>query len=178
MYKGKEVCQGCQKTGIEAPRWDKERLCNSCQSILEIGKAEKHEKETEYTHIFQHYHAFRNEMIGKLAIEIIGALNNPTAKTTTTEQGGFKYSSGSNGIRACIPSNTFEPLKKFFNEAEELFNNHRKEVDGLPKIIEERLSEERNRIYNEGIEAGRDLLNQLNRGEVTIDDFNKTVIKY
>jgi hypothetical protein len=178
MYKGKERCAGCGKSGIELPRVEKDKLCHNCREIYNKGVAERNEEETEYTQVFQHFHAFYNKDLGSLAIDVLQALNNSKAKSKKTEPAGFKYNYGSNGIRVNIPSKTFELLKDFFVKAEEVFSKHREEVEKLPKIIEEKVREEKNRIYNEGIEAGRDLLNQLNRGELTIEDFNKTVIKY
>jgi len=53
--------------------------------------------------------------------------------------------------------------------------NLRKEIDELPKMSREAVQAEKDRIYNEGIEKGRDLLMQLNGGKITQDDFEKSL---
>ena len=37
---------------------------------------------------------------------------------------------------------------------------------------------ERDRIFNDGVKYGRNLLSQLNRGEITANDFNSDIVKY
>ena len=41
-----------------------------------------------------------------------------------------------------------------------------------------KLNEERNRIYNDGVAHGRNLLMQLNSGEIGVNDFQKPVKKF
>lgn len=43
---------------------------------------------------------------------------------------------------------------------------------------EQAVKEVKDRIYNEGVAKGRELLRQLNSGEITLDDFSKPVKRY
>ncbi|MDO4801928.1 MAG: hypothetical protein Q4A15_07150, partial [Prevotellaceae bacterium] len=45
----------------------------------------------------------------------------------------------------------------------------------LEKKKQDELREEKNKIFNEGVEYGRNLLFQLNRGEITAEDINKEI---
>ena len=41
IYKGKEPCQGCGKTGKQVPRTSKDSLCDDCKKHLLLGKRVK-----------------------------------------------------------------------------------------------------------------------------------------
>lgn len=41
MYNGKEKCVGCNKSGEENPRSQRNQLCRSCENIFRLGKSYK-----------------------------------------------------------------------------------------------------------------------------------------
>ena len=41
--------------------------------------------------------------------------------------------------------------------------------------LDRQLEEQKDEIYNEGVAYGRTLLTQLNRGEISVNDFEKPV---
>lgn len=52
------------------------------------------------------------------------------------------------------------------------------ERNRIPEQVEEQINKERNKIYNEGVAYGRNLLAQLNRGEIGLSEFDAIVDKY
>lgn len=177
MYTGKETCQGCGRPGDEAPRSEKNKLCTQCKDELTIGRGVKRKKDiaSGCAYVFQHYHAFRTTELNHLVHKILSALHNDNAETEGSIV-NLKYSSGSNGKYYKIPLEAFEPLKEFFlaidKAAEELA------PDNIAKAVKEATRNERNKIYNEGVEHGRNLLFALNDGTITPADFAKDVKKF
>lgn len=173
-YTGKEVCQGCRQPGNTKPRWKKDSLCADCESALMAGKA--HGKELEpYVEFFQHFHAF-HEKVTPLVHKILAALHNENI--THSQYKRFEsmlQSFGSNGKRYTIPERCYAPLKEAFLELDKQVRLLEKSLQALPGIAKEEVQKERDRIYNEGIEKGRNLLLQLESGGLSMDDFYKQI---
>jgi len=176
MYNGKEVCQGCKKTGVEVPRYQKTQLCQQCEKALKAGLSELHERNIEYVGIRQWYHAFGSvewddKSLNEAIIALIKSVHNPHAKCYDNEP--IKAAHADNCLYANIPKLFLEPLRKFGKTMDGFVTDLRNKYENLPRESAKEVQKEKDRIYNEGIEQGRDLLFQLNSGAISIDDFNK-----
>lgn len=181
MYKGKEVCQGCKKTGIEVPRWDKDGLCESCKGFIKIGRSVNVENLTEYVKIRDWVNGFASfdfddNSLNHFANVVLEAINNPDAPTKG--EIGLRENPGHSNVFYTVPKAFAVPLVEFLRNLEKVIISVKKEKQEIREQAKNAVRDEKNSIFNLGVEHGRDLLNQLNRGEITIDDFNKTVIKY
>jgi hypothetical protein len=173
MYTGKEVCQGCNKPGSEVSRFEKNILCNSCRDFIRLGKAELTHKEVKYITVYQHYHAYRNSETNSFLHAILKVLDNPTVYGIGRVS--IRESTGSNGKTYQINEKFLEPLREFFRELDIKFTNVSEVVGKIPSEVRLQVSVEKTRIYNEGVEKGRELLLQLNSGGITMNDFEKNL---
>lgn len=177
MYKGKEVCQGCKTTGVERTRHNKTDLCGDCKKLIKIGRAQEQEAKFKYVDIRQHYHAFSSmdfddSTLNKFIHELLRSLDCPDAEIVEFMI-AIKPSSGDNCGRYKIPQPFVEPLTTFMGHMDKVVRDLRKQKDDLPYLAEKAVREEKTRIYNEGVEKGRDLLFALNSGTITLEQFNE-----
>lgn len=77
-----------------------------------------------------------------------------------------------------IPKITFEAAKELCEAIKEVSWKLRREEHEYKERLEKELAEQKNDIYNEGVEHGRNLLFQLNNGKISLDDFSKRIKKY
>lgn len=178
-YKGKEPCQACGKSGTEIPRWSKNELCQDCKEIIKKWKSASGELKYKYIGVRQHYFAFSSlnfddNTLNSAIIDLIIALSNGYADPETRTN-CFKYSQGDNCVYGNIPEPFFEPIKKLFLILDDYVRNIRKESDGLPEKTKKEVQKEKDRIYNEGVQKGRDLLFALNNGEITMSEFSERI---
>lgn len=178
MYNGKEKCQGCKKSGVEVPRYSKDELCKSCSDFLESGKYLKIEDSVEYVGIRQHHHAFRtldfdDHTCDVLIRDLLHSVDNPYAKKKVKYSCPIKGTTGDNCYYVNIPLRFYEPLIKFGQQIDTLITDIRSQKASIPVLARAALIEEKNRIYNEGIAKGRELLFSLNSGEISMNDFEK-----
>lgn len=169
-YTGNEPCAGCKKIGA---RDSKNDVCDQCRKEIEIGRAV--EVEQKYVTIFQHYYAFRSDAVNGLIHKLLEALDNPTAPKTHRKDDVLKSAWGSNGKWYTIPHTALERLREFAEEMDRQVQAIRDRIEAIPKMREEAIREERDRIYTEGVEAGKNLLFQLENGGITMDDFAKNL---
>lgn len=183
MYKGKEPCQGCGKPGNEKHRMYKDRLCSSCQQVLDKFKTSEIEATTmTYVRVTQpRWGVFdissrggKNLSLSNMFVDsVLRGFNNENAPV---DSGIKRLGSLSGG--ACqayrIPEIVYKALVKSVAVIEEAVKEIREQQDAAFIAANTQLKKERERIYNEGVAKGRNLLMQLNSGEITIDDFNKT----
>jgi hypothetical protein len=172
MYKGKETCQGCRKSGIEKPRWDKDRLCEECNDLLKLGQARDFDNKIEYVGVSDWHNGYRNIgdiSLDKFANAILDALNNPTAKEV--ERIDFPRAQYSGQTFHKIPKNTAEPLKQFFLDLNEFAKQVSDAKERALSSANSHIFNEKQRIFNEGVDAGKNLLFQLNNGDITISEF-------
>lgn len=181
MYKGKEPCQGCGKTGREVSRYSKNQLCPPCMDSLKLGRVREYEEKFQYVSLNQHYFAFHTP---KTEINLNTTVHKFLKSLDTGERMGkyvedIKYSWGSNREAFSIPKPLYEPLKQFFNEMEAYLREYADKVEAeSSKFYYDRkkiLQEERDKIYNEGVEMGRNLLMQLESGGLSMEDFAKNL---
>ena len=77
-----------------------------------------------------------------------------------------------------LPKVTFEAAKKLCHAVEGAVGELNRERDNYRKELDEQLRQQKNDIFNEGVAYGRNLLFQLNNGEITADEINKRINKY
>ena len=77
-----------------------------------------------------------------------------------------------------LPKVTFEAAKKLCHAIKDAVDELNRERDNYKEELDKKLNEERNRIYNDGVAHGRNLLMQLNSGEISVNDFQKPVKKF
>jgi len=180
IYQGKEVCQGCRKPGTEVPRYSKDELCKSCSEILKLGLAKDFKNKEEYTSVSSWPTSlpsldFGDRTLSDLLRGLLDGLHNPHAESTGNLFHPFNSPNIHGSVNHKIPTRVVEPMKEFFEKIQTIIKEIKQEKDGLPNMAKEAVQEEKNRIYNEGIEKGRDLLFQLNQGSITQEDFAKNL---
>lgn len=178
MYQGKEVCQGCSKPGAEAPRWSKDELCQSCKESIKLGRAKEVEMKEEYTEVTSWSTNlpsidFNDRTLSDLLRGLLVGLHNPYAKPTDNLHHPFNPHNVHGSQKHIIPTRVVESMKEFFEKIQTVIKDIRQEKEGLPRMAREAVQDEKDRIYNEGIEKGRNLLFQLNQGAITEADFAK-----
>jgi len=175
-YSGKEPCPGCKKPGNENSRDSKNSLCWSCDKIYKLGQAKDKELSEEYVRVTSWPNNmasfnFDDRSLGNFLGRFLKIMDNPNAKYEETIRQPF-HKHNIHGSRShIIPKKLVEPLTEFFEEMNKFVYDLKEESENIPKKAREAVQEEKDRIYNEGIDKGRDLLMQLNGGDITQKDF-------
>ena len=192
FYEGSAPCPGCGRTGEEVPRKSKDSLCYDCAMALSIGRAIVKERNLD-----RNFYKMDDLRIGQMTWYTIPIRTVETAldellktfsqfdESRVSMKGGFSESQlagRADSITAhdnfVLPDITFDAAKKLCvalkdvcRELEDARNNYKKELD-------EQLRQQKNDIFNDGVAHGRNLLFQLNNGEITAADINKRINKY
>lgn len=198
MYNGNFRCPGCGRTGEEAPRQSKECLCKDCEAALKIGRAIVKERNLE-----SKSYCLDEFKVGEIKwytytddVEkaLINLLNTFSQFKETNKIWGFpeplyfnKLSSNF-GVsdEVILPTETFEAakrlcevLKKLNDDLAEKSKTYKavldKELAEKRNKLYEELATEKNKIYNDGVRYGRNLLVQLNNGEIAPNEILKDV---
>lgn len=173
IYKGKEPCIGCGALANIKPRSSKNSLCGTCTDELSIGRDAKHQAQIEHQSVFQHYYAYHGDVLNKIVHMLLSSVHNPYA-TNKGVVSSLRHTFGSNGEWYSIPETAFGPFKDIMDILSKLNEDIMAREEQIPIDIREQISSERNKIYNAGIERGRNLLLQLNNCEITPNDFAST----
>jgi hypothetical protein len=183
-YKGKDTCAGCHVSGEEKPRDSKEKLCNDCEKQLFTGRSfEAIEERKNYTHMAVRWYSlefFNGDNGGKLLESSFLEL----FKTLDVKNFAYGYKDLTQGSattasnRFSIRTDVYEKLLKVVEALEIQQSDFKEKVNTYKSKIDQEFRDNKNEIYNQGIEKGRELLFALNAGEVTMDDFNKKIVKY
>lgn len=192
LYNGTAPCPGCGRTGEEVARRSKESLCHDCMNALEIGKAIVKERNLD-----RNYYLMDDLRIGLMTwytIPIREIENALTDLLSTFSQFDSKHvvmKGGFNGSilvgkleattardRFVLPDITFDAAKRLCHAIKDAVDELNRERDNYKDELDKKLNEERNRIYNDGVAHGRNLLMQLNSGEISVNDFEKPVKKF
>ena len=108
-----------------------------------------------------------------LVDSVLIGFNNPRATKIESETQTVNSMSGGYGEYYTIPTVVFNALKKAVIVVEEAAKEIREQRDAAFIAARTQVEKERDRIYNEGIAYGRNLLAQLNTGEITLEEINK-----
>lgn len=192
MYKGKEKCAGCGKTGEERWRLSKDSLCYDCQNTFSIGRALVKEKNLdrknynmdELMTVFMTWYVVPVPEIDAALRELLRTFS----QFDTSHSGGIsalqtKFLAGQAGCGTshdnfCLPVCTFEAAKKLCKTIEEAAYRLKYETNHYKEKLEEEFAKQKDEIFNEGVKHGRNLLIQLNNNEITPDQFVAPVKKY
>lgn len=176
VYEGKEKCQGCGKPGTESIRRSKDKLCDECSKYLQLGKVREVESGIKYAGVFQHFNAASRELNNALQA-FLAAVHNPHSNVTQGYHCILKEW-GDNGLRYIVDSRIVEPLQALMEVLRKRDYELRMQLEELPGQAEKAANAERNKIFNEGVKYGRNLLSQLNSGEISVNEFEKERSKY
>lgn len=187
IYEGSEPCPGCGTPGTRKPRIAKNQLCEDCAKALEIGKAIVKERNLDRNwyrlddittaHITWYAVPIKEiEVALKALLETFSQFDSRYASYNNKYFGRMEPLTGHHDF--VLPAVTYEAAKALTEKIIDFCWQLRREKEDMKKELEAELNTERNRIYNEGIAYGRNLLAQLNLGEITLSDFEATVKKY
>ena len=184
MYKGKQKCAGCGRTGEEYPRYDKDGLCLDCVEKIQLGRSFAEQLNREHSairipelsnvHMTWYEIPFVQEKLRKFLesisvfpYEFASRYGKPPSDDFLLGTPGC----GTSYDTFVVPTDSVEPLKEFCRAIKDKMNEIREKEDNMRSALEKEMDSERDRIYNDGVERGRDLLRQLNDGEIRINDF-------
>lgn len=191
-YEGNAPCPGCGKTGAEVARKSKDSLCDNCLNELAIGRqicAERHLERNNYLMddlqigVMTWYTVRIREIDNALSTLLhsfsrfdrrYAPFNGPYEKAVLTGE----LSTAISRDFFVLPSVTFEAAKKLCDEIRKLCNELNQDRDNYKKELEDQLRDMKNAIFNDGVQYGRDLLHQLNSGDITADELNKFIKKF
>lgn len=202
-YTGKVPCPGCQTPGTEKPRDYKDSLCYECKSYLKAGREyeevlQKNDIRVSSTFINWYFFdsllkvygkQFHNRPEDEKKSERLGHLIHTFLKSVSLVGShvvtkGETVHLGRTGGRRNYPLP--EEAAKCLDEIQSLLSDilegvmitsrsiEREKKDAVYRVQQE----ERQKIFNEGVAAGKNLLMQLNSGAITMQDFDKTINKY
>ena len=77
-----------------------------------------------------------------------------------------------------IPKETLEIARELCKKLSETCNKLEYKKEHYKEELQKELNVQKDEIFNDGVKYGRNLLFQLNKGEITLDDFNKDIKKY
>ncbi|MBP5457681.1 MAG: hypothetical protein J6Y37_14410 [Paludibacteraceae bacterium] len=191
FYTGDKPCPGCGRAGAEVPRLSKDGLCMECTEHLNIGRMFCKERNLERGHFllddlttgYVTWYQIRNKEIDGCLRELLRTFSQFDSRYA----GGYcrqesmlagHAGSGTSCDVFVLPKVTFEAARELCHAIGKAVDDINMERDSYRKELDAQLAEEKNEIYNEGVEHGRNLLFQLNAGEVTVDDFNKRIERY
>lgn len=184
LYRGKQRCAGCGRTGEECPRFEKDGLCYNCAEKLQLGREVSAQLATEYSEVrfpeLSTVHmtwyeipfiqdAFKN-FINRMT-EFSTKFASKYGKTPLDDFVLGRADCGTSSDVFVMPTEAVEPLKELCHALQDKMWEVRLKEDNMRAELGKELDAERNRIYNEGVERGRDLLRQLNDGEIGLNDF-------
>lgn len=185
MYKGNDICPGCRVPGTEKYREAKNELCNECKTSLKVGKSfealqekEKHIRMNVRWYSLDFFNRDNGgELIDKAFRSLfktldVGGLSRGHSKNLT--QGSATTASETYTIREDI----YESLLLIVGALNTQQSDFREKTKSYQDVLNKEYRDKKNDIYNDGIIKGRELLFSLNNGDITMDDFNKKVIKY
>lgn len=183
-YEGKAPCPGCGRTGEQHPRTSKDGLCNDCKNQLAIGRAISEERDLP-----RNYYRLEELRIAEMTWYTIRVPEFERAVVNllqTFSQFDEKYAiySRDNVLagrieavtgrhRIVLPERTFEAARQLCEVLREASSQLKKERDSFKAELYAELAEQKSAIFNEGVKKGRNLLAQLNAGEITLDELYK-----
>jgi hypothetical protein len=175
-YVGKEICQGCGKPGTVVERWSKDSLCAKCKKEITLGRAKEVELQHNYTWLSQFYHAlnsleFNDNTLNHGLHDVLKSLDNKFAEHDSRISGYMKQYYD-NSYSVTIPTELVKPIQELFLKLNERVKELKKEKESLRSFGQSEAFRCKNEIFQQGLEAGRNLLFQLNSGEITMEHFN------
>ena len=188
-YEGKAPCPGCGRTGEQNPRPSKDGLCYDCKNQLAIGRAISEERDLPRKHYRLEdlciaemtWYTIRVREFERAVVNLLQTFSEFDSKYAWYSHdkvlvGRLEAVTGRH--RIVLPERTFEAARQLCEVLREASSQLIKERDGYKAELYAEIAEQKNAIFNEGVKRGRELLFQLNRGEITLEEFNKDIKKF
>lgn len=190
-YDGKEPCPGCGRPGTKEPRPTKSGLCRECSEAVNLGRALIRERDLKRD--YYRLDEFQDALLTWYAVPI-GKVDTALRKLLSTfSTFDSRHAKGCRGLSNVLtgkleattardlfvlPTETYEAANELCCTLKDVCWELKKERDNMREQLMAEVREQKNAIYNEGVQHGRNLLMQLNNGEIAPDDFVKPVCKY
>ena len=178
-YEGKQPCAGCGRPGTDRARIAKDHLCPECQELLNKARTVELEPR-EYARVFVTWYSFYHDPLNKMMHEFLMKLSNPAA-----EHLRFLKQKRLGNIDAITASDVYYIPAFVADALEDLIRGIQREGSELKRqeaaareAAREETAKCRQQYFEEGVRYGRQLLAQLNRGEISLSDFEAIPKKY
>lgn len=186
-YKGLSPCPGCGRTGEQVARKAKDALCHDCEEQLRIGRAIARERQLE-----RNYYKLDDLIIAEMTwytipvAEIDKKLRNLLRTFSVFDSRNANYASVNERCLAgrfeattgrdqfVLPRVTLDAAKELCEALKDACRDLKEQRENYRKELNAQLAEQKDEIFNQGVARGRNLLLQLNRGEITIQQFEAT----
>lgn len=191
FYDGKEPCPGCGRPGTDVPRQSKNGLCRECSEAVSLGRALIRERDLERNNYI--LDEFQDALLTWYAVPL-GKVDTALRRLLSTfSKFDSRHAKGCHGLSNVLtgkldattardlfvlPTETYEAANELCSTLKDVCWELKEERDNMRKQLMVEVRDQKNTIYNEGVQHGRNLLMQLNSGEITPDDFVKPVCKY
>ncbi len=184
-YEGKQPCAGCGKSGEDKPRASKDELCEDCKTHIIIGRELKKDlRDKDYILASAQWYKleFYNSKIG--GEEISQAFNK---LFDLLERPGLPWydrielvkREGVTSCRSMVMRTDYAlAIKALVDALQKQQSAYRKGMEQIEKDRADVIKKTKNKLFNDGVKYGRSLLVQLNKGEITLADFEKEIIKF
>ena len=186
LYKGKQKCAGCGRIGAEYPRFEKDGLCHDCLEKMQLGREVAAQLATEYSevtfpelstvHMTWHEIPFIQDAFKKFINRMTEFSTKFASKYGKTALDDFVLGRADCGTwydTFVVPTEAVEPLKELCHALQDKMWEVKLKEDNMRRDLMKELDKEREDIYNEGVKRGRNLLAQLNSGEITVQELNE-----
>lgn len=190
-YEGSAPCPGCGRTGEQVARKAKDALCHDCQEQLRIGRAIAQERQLE-----RNYYKMEDIINAELTwytipiAEIDKKLRNLLWTFSVFDSRNASYIPSNEGClagrieattardRFVLPRVTLDAAKELCGALKDACWDLKEQRENYRKELDAQLADQKNEIFNQGVARGRNLLMQLNRGEVSLQDFQAVQKRY
>ncbi len=190
-YEGSAPCPGCGRTGEQVARKAKDALCHDCQEQLRIGRAIAQERQLE-----RNYYKMEDIIVAELTwytipvAEIDKKLRNLLWTFSVFDSRNASYIPSNGGClagrieattardRFVLPRVTFDAAKELCGALNDACWDLKEQRDNYRKELDAQLADQKNEIFNQGVARGRNLLLQLNSGEITLQEFQAVQKKF
>lgn len=190
-YEGSAPCLGCGRTGEQVARSAKDALCRDCQEQLRIGRAISQERQLE-----RHYYKMDDLIVAELTwytipvAEIDKKLRNLLRTFSVFDSRNANYASGNERCLAgrleattardafVLPRVTLDAAKELCGALKDACWDLKEQRENYRKELDAQLADQKNEIFNQGVARGRNLLLQLNSGEITLQEFQAVQKKF
>lgn len=193
-YEGKQPCAGCGRTGEEVPRGKKDGLCRECAEAVKLGRMMIQERDLKRTYYrLDEFMATYMTWHTIPVPEIDRAVRNLLRQFSQFDSNHVcgKYDKSASYEMICgkmdaitardtfiLPVAIYEAAKELCTTVLEAARKLDEEKRNYRKELDAELAAQKNEIYNDGVAHGRNILSQLNSGEITVKDIDAFIKKF
>lgn len=192
MYKGDAPCPGCGKKGSDKPRKSKDGLCPDCVDALKLGYSVmdrlnikiNHYLVPDHSKVRLTWYTIRIKAIENTLVYLLRTFSEYHTDFISYWQNGKgghllnDYCAVTASHTIDLPDPTINAAIEFCKVVKQVSEDLEEKERNYKEELEKQLNEERNDIYNQGVQHGRNLLAQLNNNEITPEELNKRIKIY